>query len=90
LIAHDDDAVSRRAAGVYMTFTVLGETFLLMGFVLLAAGEPSGSLQIRDVMAALSASPWRGTALALVITGFGMKMGWCHSMAGCRWPIRLR
>ena len=47
LIAHDDDAASRRAGGVYMAFTVLGEAFLLMGFVLLAAGEPSGSLQIR-------------------------------------------
>ncbi len=75
LIAHDDDAASRRAGGVYMAFTVLGETFLLMGFVLLSAGEPSGSLQIRDVMAALPASPWRDTALALIITGFGMKIG---------------
>lgn len=75
LIAHDDDAASRRAGGVYMAFTVLGETFLLMGFVLLAAGEPSGSLQIRDVMAALPASPCRDTALALIITGFGMKIG---------------
>jgi formate hydrogenlyase subunit 3/multisubunit Na+/H+ antiporter MnhD subunit len=75
LIAHDDDAASRRAGGAYMAFTVLGETFLLIGFVLLAAGEPSGSLQIRDVMAALPASPWRDTALALIITGFGMKIG---------------
>jgi multicomponent Na+:H+ antiporter subunit A len=61
----------RGAPAVY----ILGETFLLVGFVLLAAGEPSGSLQIRDVMAALPASPWRDTALALVITGFGMKIG---------------
>jgi formate hydrogenlyase subunit 3/multisubunit Na+/H+ antiporter MnhD subunit len=48
LIAHDDEAASRRAGGVYMAFTVLGETFLLIGFVLLAAGEPTGSLQIRE------------------------------------------
>jgi formate hydrogenlyase subunit 3/multisubunit Na+/H+ antiporter MnhD subunit len=75
LIAHDDDAASRRAGGVFMAFTVLGETFLLMGFVLLAAGEPSGSLRIADVMAALPDSPWRDTALALVIIGFGMKIG---------------
>jgi formate hydrogenlyase subunit 3/multisubunit Na+/H+ antiporter MnhD subunit len=74
LIAHDDEAVSRRASGVYMAFTVLGETFLLMGFVLLAAGEPSGSLQIRDVMAALPGSPWRDAALALMIAGFGLKI----------------
>jgi formate hydrogenlyase subunit 3/multisubunit Na+/H+ antiporter MnhD subunit len=57
-----------------MAFTLLGETFLLMGFVLLAAAEPNGSLQIRDVMAALPASPWRDTVLALVIIGFGMKI----------------
>ena len=74
LIAHDDDAASKRAGGVYMAFTVLGETFLLMGFVLLAAGEPSGSLQIRDVVAALPGSPWRDAALALTIAGFGLKI----------------
>jgi len=36
-----------------------------MGFVLLAAAEPSGSLRIADVMAALPGSPWRAAALAL-------------------------
>ncbi|WGJ14306.1 proton-conducting transporter membrane subunit [Methylocapsa sp. D3K7] len=75
LIAHDGEAASRRAGGVFIAFTVLGEAFLLMGFVLLAVGEASGSVQIRDVMAALPSSPWRGTALLLVITGFGMKIG---------------
>ena len=74
LIAHDGDAASRRASGVYMAFTVLGETLLLMGFVLLAAGEPSGSLRIVDVMAALPDSPWRDAALALLISGFAMKL----------------
>ena len=57
-----------------MAFTILGEALLLMAFALLAAGEPSGSLRIDDVMAALPASPWRDGALALVIAGFGMKM----------------
>jgi formate hydrogenlyase subunit 3/multisubunit Na+/H+ antiporter MnhD subunit len=74
LITHDDDAAARRAGGVYMAFTVLGEAFLLMGFVLLAAGEPSGSLQIRDVVVALPGSPWRDAALALTIVGFGLKI----------------
>ena len=45
-----------------------------IAFVMLAAGEPSGSLQIRDVVAALPASPWRDAALALIIIGFGMKI----------------
>ncbi|SFK35783.1 proton-conducting transporter membrane subunit [Methylocapsa palsarum] len=74
LIIADDNA-SRRAGAVYMAFTVAGETLLLMGFVLLAAGEPNGSLQIRDVVAALPGSPWGGAALALVVAGFVMKIG---------------
>ena len=74
LIVHDSCAEARRAGGVYMAFTLLGEAFLLMGFVLLAAAEPSGSLRIADVMAALPGSPWRDAALALTIAGFGLKI----------------
>ena len=47
---------------------------LLVAFVMLAAGEPNGSLQIRDLVTALPASPWRDAALALIILGFGMKI----------------
>ena len=65
---------SRRAGGVYMAFALLGEAVLLIAFVMLAAGEPSGSVQIRDVVAALPSSPWRDAALALIIVGFGMKI----------------
>ena len=76
LIVHDDDdAAAQRAGGVYMAFTVLGEAFLLLGFVLLAAGEPNDSLQIRDVVTALPQSPWRDAALALTVAGFALKIG---------------
>ncbi len=75
LVADGDSATSRRAGGVYMAFTILGEALLLFAFALLAAGEPRGSLRIEDVVAALPASPWRDGALALLIAGFGMKMG---------------
>lgn len=75
LIAHDDDPASRRAGGVYMAFALLGEAVLLLAFVMLAAGEPSGSVHIRDVVAALPGSPWRDAAIALVIIAFGMKIG---------------
>ncbi|HSS84439.1 MAG TPA: proton-conducting transporter membrane subunit, partial [Reyranella sp.] len=76
LIVHDDDdQAARRAGGVYMAFTVLGEAFLLMGFVLLAAGEPNGSLQIHDVVAALPQSPWRDAALGFTVVGFALKIG---------------
>jgi formate hydrogenlyase subunit 3/multisubunit Na+/H+ antiporter MnhD subunit len=74
LIAHEDSPETARAGAVYMAFTILGEALLLMAFALLAAGEPNRSLQIRDVMAALPASPWRDAAAALAIVGFGMKM----------------
>jgi len=74
LIVRDGSPSSTRAGGVYMAFTILGEALLLMAFALLAAGEPSGSLRIDDVMAALPGSPRRDGALALVIAGFGMKM----------------
>ncbi len=42
---------------------------------MLAAGEPHGSLRLPDVVAALPGSPWRDAALALLIAGFGAKMG---------------
>jgi formate hydrogenlyase subunit 3/multisubunit Na+/H+ antiporter MnhD subunit len=74
LVAHDEHSGSLRAGGVYLAFALLGEAVLLLAFVMLAAGEPSGSLAIRDVVAALSASPWRDAALALLIIGFGMKI----------------
>jgi formate hydrogenlyase subunit 3/multisubunit Na+/H+ antiporter MnhD subunit len=74
LVAHDEEPASRRAGGVYMAFALLGEAVLLIGFVMLAAGAPNGSVQIRDVVAALPASPWRDATLALIILGFGMKI----------------
>jgi formate hydrogenlyase subunit 3/multisubunit Na+/H+ antiporter MnhD subunit len=74
LVAHDEEPNSRRAGAVYMAFALIGEAVLLIAFVMLAAGEPGGSVQIRDVVAALPASPWRDAALALIILGFGMKI----------------
>ena len=74
LVAHDEEPASRRAGGVYLAFALLGEAVLLIAFVMLAAGEPAGTLQIRDVVAALPFSPWRDAALALIIIGFGMKI----------------
>jgi formate hydrogenlyase subunit 3/multisubunit Na+/H+ antiporter MnhD subunit len=75
LVVFDDTPSARRAANVYVSLAVLGEAFLIMGFVLLAAGSSGGSLLIRDAVTALSASPWRDTALAFLILGFGLKIG---------------
>ncbi len=74
LVAHDEEPASRSAGAVYMAFALLGEAVLLIAFVMLAADEPNGSVQIRDVVTALPASPWRDAALALIIVGFGMKI----------------
>jgi multicomponent Na+:H+ antiporter subunit A len=75
LVIDDGTAASRRAGTVYVALAVLGEAFLLMAFVFMAEAVPSGSLLIRDTVAALPASPWRAASLALLILGFGLKIG---------------
>jgi len=75
LIVHDGMPASRRAGIIYVALAVLGEAFLLMAFVFMAQATPNGSLQIRDAVAALPVSPWRATALTLLILGFGLKIG---------------
>src|SRR5271169_3636634 len=46
-----------------------------MAFVFMAAATPGSSLLIRDAVAALPTSPWLHAALALLILGFGLKIG---------------
>jgi len=75
LIVHAGTPGVRRAGGVYVALAVLGEAFLLMAFVFMAEATPNGSLLIRDAVAALPASPWRDASLALLILGFGLKIG---------------
>jgi multicomponent Na+:H+ antiporter subunit A len=75
LIVHDGTPGSRRAGMIYVALAVLGEAFLLMAFVFMAAATPDSSLLIRDAVAALPTSPWREAAVALLILGFGLKIG---------------
>jgi formate hydrogenlyase subunit 3/multisubunit Na+/H+ antiporter MnhD subunit len=74
LVVHDGTPASRRAGIIYVGLAVLGEAFLLMAFVFIAAIS-GGSLLIRDAVAALPSSPWRGAAMVLLILGFGLKIG---------------
>ncbi len=74
LLIHDGTPAGGRAGALYTAFALLSETVLLMGFVLLAVNSVHGSLLIRDVIAALTGSPWRNVVLALVIAGFAMKI----------------
>ena len=75
LIVYDGTPGSRRAGIIYVALAVLGEAFLLMAFVLMAQATLDGSLAIRDAVAALPGSPWRDAVLALLILGFGLKIG---------------
>jgi multicomponent Na+:H+ antiporter subunit A len=75
LVVFDDTAAAKRAGALYIALAVLGEALLLMGFVLLAAASPNGSLLISDAVAALATSPWRNAVLAFLILGFGLKIG---------------
>jgi formate hydrogenlyase subunit 3/multisubunit Na+/H+ antiporter MnhD subunit len=75
LIVHDGTPDSRRAGLIYVALAILGEALLLMAFVFMAVATSDGSLLIRDSVAALPTSPWRGAAMTLLILGFGLKIG---------------
>jgi multicomponent Na+:H+ antiporter subunit A len=75
LVAFDETSTAKRAGAVYVSLAVLGEAFLLIGFVLLVPAEAGGSLLIRNAAAALPTSPWRDVTLACLILGFGLKIG---------------
>jgi formate hydrogenlyase subunit 3/multisubunit Na+/H+ antiporter MnhD subunit len=63
------------AGGLYVAAALLGEAFLILAFALLASATPDQSLLISDGVAALPASPWRDATIALLIAGFGTKIG---------------
>jgi formate hydrogenlyase subunit 3/multisubunit Na+/H+ antiporter MnhD subunit len=75
LIVYDGALGSRQAGIVYVALAVLGDAFLLMAFVFMGSAIPGGGLLIRDAVAALPASPWRDTSLALLSLGFSLKIG---------------
>lgn len=75
LIVHDGTMAGRRAGIIYVALAVLGEAFLLMAFVFMATAASDGSLLIRDAVSALPTSPWHGAAMALLVLGFGLKIG---------------
>jgi formate hydrogenlyase subunit 3/multisubunit Na+/H+ antiporter MnhD subunit len=73
LVIADGSQRAQRAGTTYVVLGLLGEACLLLAFVQLAAN--SDSLLISDAVAALSHSPWRDPAVALLIAGFGLKIG---------------
>jgi formate hydrogenlyase subunit 3/multisubunit Na+/H+ antiporter MnhD subunit len=75
LIVWEGAATEKRAGKLTLAAALLGEALLLAGFVLLAAGAPGQSLLIADGVAALATSPFRDAVMALLILGFGLKIG---------------
>lgn len=75
LVVHDDTARARRAGAIYIGLAVVGEICLLLAFALLATETPGASLAIRDLVAALPSAPGHDLTIALLIAGFGLKIG---------------
>lgn len=75
LIIHEQTASAHKAGVVYVVLALLSEACLLLAFVMLAAGHPQANPLIRDVVATFPASPMRDGIAALLILGFGLKMG---------------
>ena len=75
LIVWKGGPAEQRAGRLTLAAALLGEALLLAAFVLLAAGAPGQSLLIVDGVAALATSPFRDAVIALLILGFGLKIG---------------
>jgi len=73
LIVHYDTKEARRAARIYLVMAVLGETLLLLGFLI--AAQATGTILITDVRETLALVPQRDLAIGLLVAGFGLKAG---------------
>jgi formate hydrogenlyase subunit 3/multisubunit Na+/H+ antiporter MnhD subunit len=73
LVVHDRTSSARRAGRVYVMLAVVGEVALLGGLVL--AASHAGSTVITEVAASLASSSQRGLVIALLLIGFGVKVG---------------
>lgn len=69
LVIHTRDAKAQAAARLYISFVVLGELVLFSGLVL--AATQAGSILLAD----LRATELSGVSVALLILGFGVKLG---------------
>lgn len=72
IVVHERTDKARRAGVVYLVLTVIGETAVLSGFLLIAA---QGAWAVTDVPAAVASSPAKNTIILLVLVGFGVKAG---------------
>jgi formate hydrogenlyase subunit 3/multisubunit Na+/H+ antiporter MnhD subunit len=73
LVVHEAHPEAQRAARVYMVLAVLGEALLLPGIVL--AATAAGTLELREIPAAVAAAPNRDLIVFLLLGGFSIKLG---------------
>jgi formate hydrogenlyase subunit 3/multisubunit Na+/H+ antiporter MnhD subunit len=73
LVTHNRDTESQRAGRTYIVLVVLGEVLLFAGLVL--AALQAGSLLFEDVRAGVALSPSGDVIVALLLVGFGIKLG---------------
>ncbi|HVZ08598.1 complex I subunit 5 family protein [Rhodopila sp.] len=75
LVIEAATADAQRVGLIYVAFAVVGEALLLIAFVMLAQSAPGDAGMIHAVVAALPGSRYRVVVPALLILGFGIKLG---------------
>jgi formate hydrogenlyase subunit 3/multisubunit Na+/H+ antiporter MnhD subunit len=75
LIVFEGSEGERRAGRIALAAALLGEGLILAAFVLLAASAAGQGLAIATLMQSLAASPHASAIIALVVIGFGLKIG---------------
>jgi formate hydrogenlyase subunit 3/multisubunit Na+/H+ antiporter MnhD subunit len=75
LVIHDGTPRAWRAAATYVGLALLAESVLLVALVMLAVRMPGPGLALDEAVRTLAAAPDRGTILALLVFGFGLKAG---------------
>jgi formate hydrogenlyase subunit 3/multisubunit Na+/H+ antiporter MnhD subunit len=74
MIIHDGSQSVRRAGSIYMGFALLGESLILLAFVMLALIPHGAILRIADLVTAMSDSQSGSLIVPLLVVGFGMKI----------------
>jgi len=73
LIVHDGSLEARRAGRIYLIMAVIGEACLVTALLLI--GDQAGNVDLRAWGPQLADSSTRDWIIALVLVGFGIKMG---------------
>lgn len=73
LVVHSREGPAMRAGLIYIALALIGETCLLLGFML--AASAAETLLIADLRAGVPDAPWHGAILLFLVAGFGIKAG---------------